>query len=101
MKMKDKRVYIKGEGVGERSCPLMTINWPLNGWLKKMGRIYDRREKQRIAGMMNSTPCEISQGAKFRTGNFQAQKLSLQPTTTPVTQKNKNCEKLNLQKRKF
>ena len=49
-----------GEGVGERSCPLVTINWPLNGWFKKLGGIHDRREKRRATRMMNSAPCKIS-----------------------------------------
>ena len=26
----------------------MAINWPLNGWLKKIGRIYARRGKRRV-----------------------------------------------------
>ena len=41
MKMKDKRGLYKGRGVGERSFPLMAINWPLNGWLQKWGEFME------------------------------------------------------------
>ena len=58
-----------GEGVGERSCPLMTINWPLNGWFKKLRGIHDRRKKRRATGMMNSALYEISQAPKTATSS--------------------------------
>ena len=67
-------MFIKrGGGVGERSCPLMAINWPFNGWLKKMGRIYGRSGKRRVlqqtTAEMNSVPCEISQVPKTATSS--------------------------------
>ena len=52
--------------------------------------------------LRNFVGCKIPQVAKIRNLEiFQAQKPAFQPTATPATQKNKNCEKLNLQKRKF
>ena len=66
----------RGRGVGERSCSLMAINWPLNGWLKKNGEnLWKEWEMKGFAEdgsgyeqctLRNFVRCKISQPAKFR-----------------------------------
>ena len=72
----------------------MTINWPLNGWFKKLGGIHERCEKRRAAGMMNNAPCEISQVLKKKI----AASSPLQHLQKMKTNKN---EELNLKLRNF
>ena len=102
----------RGRGVGERSCPLMAINWPLNGWLKKIGRIYGRSGKRRVlqqtAAEMNSAPCKILQGTKFRNlRNFAGSKIAASSPLQHLQKKKKKkrkpirCEELNLKLREF